>query len=304
MTVRGSLNSITNVIFTKDMTTIHKEEGMLDIGKHCSVCQRLDFLPYTCPKCKLSFCSRHREEFNHHKCIVEMRKKQKEYRDVDTSYLPSAKTLFPDVDQMRKEANEKAKRKNDRRGNLVFDRKLGSNGKHSTVENALAKLRRLLGNKTASGSKVKTGMMHHLFGSSSKPSATQKLVTVARLRKAAKGDSRVSPSQRVYVNCLYIDESTGKEQLGKMTPIYVSKSWAVGRMLDSCADLMRIKNVNNRETSNLQKLTMFRGRRPGEKVTDGGNQLSDDKFVYIPANARVNKEIQDGDNVYMIRGAK
>ena len=31
----------------------------MDIGKHCSICNRIDFLPFYCKKCSSHFCKIH-----------------------------------------------------------------------------------------------------------------------------------------------------------------------------------------------------------------------------------------------------
>ncbi len=41
----------------------------MDVGEHCSICNRIDFLPFTCSECKLFFCKDHFKSFEH-KCIV------------------------------------------------------------------------------------------------------------------------------------------------------------------------------------------------------------------------------------------
>ncbi|VUG19583.1 DEBR0S5_06524g1_1 [Brettanomyces bruxellensis] len=301
------------------MTTIH-EQGMLDIGKHCCICRRLDFLPYTCPKCSMSFCNEHRKQFNEHKCIVQMRKKRTDgdNKNIDTSKLPPASSLFPDVEKMRRDANEKAKHQH-KKGAYLFGRRLGTskdekNTKSQStkpitgVESALFRLKTFMGkyggthNSSSGRLHGKSKLLGLYSGFSGKQSSTQRLVSLARLKKAAKGDNRVSSSQRIYVHCIYIDPNASEKH--DQVPLFCSKAWPVGRMLDSFSDLMSIKNVNNMSTDESQKLTVFRARRYGEKTAKDAASLADKDFVYIPSNGRVNKEIQDLDTVYIVRGAE
>lgn len=291
----------------------------MDIGKHCCICRRLDFLPYTCPRCSMSFCGEHRKQFTEHKCIVEMRKKRTDgdNKNIDTSRLPPASSLFPDVEKMRREANEKAKSEH-KRGAYLFGRRLGTSKQDKSaqsseskaltgVESALWRLKGFMarhgGKHSGSGDKIhgKSKLMSLYSGFSGKQSSTQKLVSLARLKKAAEGDKRVSSSQRVYVHCSYIDPGRSKRQ--EPVPLFCSKAWPVGRMLDSFSDLMRIKNINNTSADESQKLTVFRARRYGEKASKDAASLADNEFVYVPLNGRVNKEIQDLDTVYIVRGA-
>ena len=37
-----------------------------NLGKHCSDCKKLDFLPFYCNECKKYYCSSHR---THHECV-------------------------------------------------------------------------------------------------------------------------------------------------------------------------------------------------------------------------------------------
>lgn len=43
----------------------HIQNGLLDIGETCSFCNHIDFLPYTCDLCKLTFCGDHRGTLSH-----------------------------------------------------------------------------------------------------------------------------------------------------------------------------------------------------------------------------------------------
>lgn len=41
------------------------QNGLLDIGKACSFCDNIDFLPYVCDLCGLTFCGDHRSTLSH-----------------------------------------------------------------------------------------------------------------------------------------------------------------------------------------------------------------------------------------------
>lgn len=253
------------------MTAVN-EQGMMDIGQHCAVCRKLDFLPYTCPKCGETFCSDHRQQYNEHPCIVEMERKKNVRPKVNTSHLPPASTLFPDLDKLRNDANAKAR---DSHGHRLGGSTKPTSSALSTAEFAIQRLRKLLGKPKKSGG---------LF----KRTKSSPVVEMARLRKAAKGDPKVASAQRCYINCIYCDNDT---HLGETTPLYVSKMWPVGRMLDSCTDLMGIRNINNRVTDKSQRLTVLRKGRAGEP-----------ELVPVAMSGRVAKELKDGDTVYIVRG--
>ncbi|QPG72937.1 hypothetical protein FOA43_000241 [Brettanomyces nanus] len=287
------------------MTTIHEEQGIMDIGKHCSVCHRLDFLPFTCPKCHMSFCGEHRADFNSHKCIVEMNLKKNRIPPVNTRNLPPASSLFPDLDKLREKANERAKRQNG------GDHVLGSEGGNkyrddstnralSSAEHALSRLKVLLGGKKEAANRGAKLSILHRFSSKS----TLQIVELAKLKKAAKGDPKVSSTQRIYIWCVYVEDFQKSNSVSEKTELWVSKAWPIGRMLDSCTEQMKVKNLNNRVTDKSQRLTVFRKRRPNERASNDAAGISDAEFVYLSTAGRVSKEIRDNDVIYLVRGAK
>ncbi|CAI8503892.1 unnamed protein product [Pichia kudriavzevii] len=69
-------------------------------------------------------------------------------------------------------------------------------------------------------------------------------------------------------------------------------------MLDSSAQLANIKNLNNQTVDESLKLAMFK------RVKKTGNVTTDEEFVYIPLNGRVENEIRDGDEIYILRGKR
>ncbi|KAG7797844.1 hypothetical protein KL944_004665 [Ogataea haglerorum] len=253
------------------MTTAAKDESLLDIGRLCSVCQRVDFLPFTCPHCSTSFCTDHRLDFNEHNCRVSGVAKPSLK---PTSNVSSA-SLFPDLDRIRKQAEADHKQK----------QTLASTTNHA----ALTKLKAFV-----SYHKSKSKPFFRIR----KDTPASRLVELSKLKNQAIGDPKIPASQRVYIMCQYVPDETkfGDAQLTEQKAIFVSKIWPVGRLLDSAADLLKIRNDNNRTTESIKRLTIFRRRRRDEAGTE--------EYVYVPANGRVVREVCDGDLVYIVRGAQ
>lgn len=68
---------------------------MSDIGSHCSECRQLDFLPFTCAKCKLVFCLDHR---NKHACMESKKDTwMKRFCVVESRVFPGISFLRSDV---------------------------------------------------------------------------------------------------------------------------------------------------------------------------------------------------------------
>ncbi|KAH3671608.1 hypothetical protein OGAPHI_000311 [Ogataea philodendri] len=254
------------------MTTT-KDESLLDIGRLCSVCQRVDFLPFTCPHCSVSFCTDHRTNFNEHECKALKLKKQTTISTPVPSTIKSS-SLFPDLDKIRKQAE--------------LDRKPKQTLATSSDSAALQKLKSFI-----SFHKSKSKPLFRL----KKSTPASRMVELAKMKNLAVGDVKISGSERVHIWVQYVpDESKfGNAELTERKALFVSKSWPVGRLLDFASTAMKIKNDNNRTTESIKKLTIFRHRRDGES--------SEEEYIYVPANGRVVKEISDGDIVYIVRGA-
>jgi hypothetical protein len=285
------------------MTTIDKQDdGMMDIGKHCTICRKLDFLPFVCPKCEESFCTNHRIEFNSHKCILEeqeLKIARLNNKKIDVSKLPPSKTLFPDLEKIRNEANEKHKlEQNKKIGQRLTNTKDSSGKQLTSIEVAMLRLKKLLGNKKVSTSKSKS-----IFGlgkstTSLKATNASKILEMTKLKRSAKGDLRININDRVYVWVSYTSDDDTK--FDNKNAQFFSKKWPIGKMLDSSAELLKIKNLNNKTVNASLKLAMFRKVREGENI----NVNDDSGFIYIPTNGRVEKEIKDGDEIYILRGQR
>ena len=77
------------------------KEGVMNLGKHCDKCKQLDFLPFTCEFCKLTYCSQHRNP-DTHQCPG---KQDKKWKPGIQYGGPSAASLFPDRDQDKAKIN-------------------------------------------------------------------------------------------------------------------------------------------------------------------------------------------------------
>ncbi|GMM32453.1 Cuz1 protein [Martiniozyma asiatica (nom. inval.)] len=293
------------------MATVGTEQdgmGMMDIGKHCTICRQIDFLPFTCPDCLHSYCNNHRDDYNKHDCILKNQEKlrYKVQKDkVNTDHLPSAKSVFPNLDKIRKDANEAhlEHKKKSIGQRLTNDRSV--DGKQlTTVEVALLRLKKFMskGKQTSnSSSKLSSsmGLLGSLTSGRQNSSKALQMANMARLRKLAKGDGKIPLNDRIYIWVAYIpdDESAAIKYDDKMNNgFFVSKRWPVGKMLDYLADQLKVQNLNNRQIDKSMKLTIFRSFRIGESNDE---VLS---FKHIPYSGRVEREVQNGETVYLVRG--
>ncbi|TID29712.1 hypothetical protein CANINC_001725 [Pichia inconspicua] len=286
------------------MTTIHEDEGMLDIGKHCRICRELDFLPFVCHKCRFTYCSKHRDDYNEHDCDGSKKKKPGDDKreKYDISKLPKASSVFPDLPKIRKEAEIKYQMEQGRKIGNRLTKVLNESDKPMTsIEVAMVRLKKLL--KNSSDSMKKSNSVGKgsggFFGfgvksSSNTNSKSAKMIDMNSLRRNAKGDAKIAVIDRVYVWVSY--NTDDEKSLTLREAQFFSKKWPIGKMLDSSAKLSKIRNLNNQEVDSSLKLAMFRKARDGEKINDS------EEFVYIPTSSRVEKEIMNGDQIYILRG--
>lgn len=233
------------------------KEGMLDIGKHCTICHQIDFLPYTCSKCANIYCQNHKSQYVAHNCGKVDQVK------VDVSHLPSSQSVFPDLSELRKQNPV---------GPKVIS-KIGSDAAKSSSnswspESTLGKL--------ISGLKAK-------MGSSGSKKPIPKGVQMAQrnhLIRIAKGDSQIPKSDRIYIWCSTVLESNSGENAKE--GFFVSRQWSLGRTLDSLAQLKRVPNLNN--VVNDQQERLFLLNEQMEKFTlsnKAGTSLKTGDLVYL-----------------------
>lgn len=233
------------------------EQDLLNIGKHCDICRQLDFLPFTCEDCSKILCSEHRS----HKCAG---KRAFVPPTINTSKLPTAQSLFPDRENDRRKVDAQLLRPTPA-VNIIGTSAVIKLNKYLNVHKN-STLGKLFGVKAAKP------------GKASKPLKTSDILV---LKKEAKGDSRVLPADRLYLWVIHIDTKESPRQA-----VYVSKSWVIGRALDSIADTLRIKNVNNTVQSQDEKLHVFKVE-PEVKMLENNVKVS---------------SLKSGDLVYLVMG--
>lgn len=288
------MSSVTNLFIDKSKAPT-KDQGIIDIGKNCSYCNQLDFLPFVCEFCKETFCSQHRK-IDQHDCINKHKFDQPPSSSRSASPYPpvSSKTLFPDREADKKKIDEKLAKSQIRPTNIV--EKLFRVG-DVAGNNAFKKFQKFL---SLHKSKDKSGRtISKLFGKSSSSSSSNTATAIAKskyadlalLKKLARGDSKIGVADKLYIWCLYIknpeDKSINIEKDRK--PLYISKNWVVGRSLDSIADNLHIQNINNSTSEANEKLNIF-------KLDDK------DEPKLIPTSIKSSAAFANGDTLYLVRG--
>ncbi|KAI5954735.1 hypothetical protein KGF57_003758 [Candida theae] len=311
------MSSVANLFIDKTQAPPKEDQGIMDIGKNCSYCNQLDFLPFTCEFCKKTYCSNHRTLEQHH-CPhkdkfynqappVHADRSGGALSSTSTSTTISSKSLFPDRAADRKLIDEKLKkspepttiketqfRVGDVAGTNAFkkfqkflsiqkDKKSSSSSSSSGGGGgggASGSISRLFGKKSSSGTTTTTG----------NNAPASKFADMAKLKKNAQGDAKISASDRIYLWCVYVKDPNAAMNIEQdRKPVYVSKNWVVGKSLDSIAEKLRISNINNSTTIADEKLNIF-------KIDEATNEprlvKTSDKSSFL----------KNGDTVYLVRG--
>lgn len=264
-------------------------KGLMDIGKNCSECHALDFLPYTCEHCHRVFCANHRK-LDAHNCAGQKTLNAGKARSPSPPG-PSASSLFPDREKDRKRIDELITTAKPL-ATTILEKQFRVGDVAAKTPNAFRKLAKFLSiQKTKKPSGV-----GKLF--SKPPLAAAQLHA---LRKDAKGDAKVAAPDRVHVWVVYVDSSsatTEHEETHILTqinvekdrrPVFVSQNWPVGRALDAVADTLHIRNYNNHTLELKERLNIFK--------VEGENP------VLLKTGDRVKGTLKNGDTIYLVKGS-
>lgn len=263
----------------------HKDQGLMDIGKHCHKCQQLDFLPFHCEFCNLIYCSSHRT-LESHQCPGKPKEKTRSNQEYQG---PTAASLFPDREKDKLKLEKLISEAKPRASNIL--------GHNNGQGNVFAKFTKFL--KLQKDKKKDSGM--GLFKKKSAAQGRNKVLDAALLCKQAKGDPKVADTDKIYLWCLYInpkllndssesDIFTGIDIDKEKKPAWISKQWPVGRALDSIADNLKISNYNNSTRDSQERLCIF-------KVN------GDDQPLMVENGDRCLKAFKTGDVIYLVRGS-
>lgn len=238
-------------------------DGLLQIGDHCSFCNDLDFLPFTCDGCGNIFCQNHRKPDGHN-CSHKL-KKQEQSLAKPASMISITPTKYT--------RPVSAPTTGRRLGNSPAGTPPPTNAKSTrdTEKNnnnmaALAKLKSLWGtNKsstpTLSSSSSSSSSSSNLFSNWKKPSLSaqlrttraQELKLLNELKKTAKGDAKIELSHRRY---LYLESAA----TGKKVPVYYRDDIITGKLLDKAAEALNInlRTMNSSATEGKMALYLTR----------------------------------------------
>ncbi|XP_077983492.1 AN1-type zinc finger protein 1-like [Glandiceps talaboti] len=215
----------------------------LNIGQHCSVitCKQLDFLPFTCNGCLQLFCLEHRS-IDSHNCTQDNVCDDKPSVEGPKSYDCSLtdcnnKELMPVRCQHCQQMFCLSHRHQQDHNCEKYEapaQKMTKTAEH---------IKQITESKKEKGAIKKSGQ-----GAKSKKTAAK--VALMKMKLHANGDKGLPQSERIYFEVLLPLEHKIKSQ-----PMFFSKMWTVGRIVDKIAELASLPNNNN--VSTAKKLRVF-----------------------------------------------
>ncbi|XP_060077045.1 AN1-type zinc finger protein 1-like [Ylistrum balloti] len=212
-----------------------------DLGKHCSLqsCKQLDFLPYDCDGCGKTFCGDHKFPDNHKCDQVNKHTASGDYSG-DKSYSCTFEGCqgreLMKVTCMECEKNFCLSHRHQSDHNC--EKLEIKEDKTKTAEH----VRQIIASKPN-----KDSGMRSKGGKSSKTAAK---VALMKLKMHAVGDKGIPQDSRVFF-LVHLPKDTKP----KSKAMFFSKTWTIGRVIDSVADFNKIVNSNN--TGSEKKLRLF-----------------------------------------------
>ncbi|SMN22872.1 similar to Saccharomyces cerevisiae YNL155W CUZ1 Putative protein of unknown function [Maudiozyma saulgeensis] len=254
------------------MSTEVQETGMLDVGTHCAYCRQIDFLPFHCKYCDSDFCSKHRLKEDHHcSSLINSTNVNNNTSNITPNKSDGGKffrSLLPQRSHVRlQNSNSTINQNNDKSPTI----------KSTLNKSSLDKLLKFF------KSRQKKPII--------KSRSASKITQLAQLKKVAKGDSKIPEQNKIYLFATVIDDdiNTSKENV----PVYINKMWPVGRVLDSVANLLGVKNINIKvDTSLGEKLFIYKQTGPQGTI----HQLE--------TGSRAVDTFSNMDNIFIIRGTE
>lgn len=221
-----------------------------NLGKHCAQehCNQLDFLPLQC-RCGKVFCSEH---LNTHiqTCIESKFLSEDELRTIENIFICSKqgckeRSVVPLVCQRCKkhfcihhrhltECEEKSKteieKERERYAEPVRQFQEAKAAVDKEIENSLSQAKKKHKNKEMAAK-----------------------VQLMKIKNKASGQKSIPTTDRVYFNII-LPQNVDKAV--KSIPVFVSKTWSLGRAIDAVADECKLQNNNNKSTG--PRLRLFK----------------------------------------------
>jgi len=250
------------------------------LGKHCAEnhCKQLDFLPLQC-RCGKVFCSEH---LNSHAqtCIESKFLSEDELKKIENIFVCSKdgckeRSVVPLICQRcmkhfciqhrhLTECNEKSEKEIEKE-----------------KERYAEPVRQFNAAKAVVDKQVESSLNQAKKKPKNRELAAK--LQLMKIKNKATGQKSIPTTDRVYFS---VNLPQNVDKTVKIVPVFVSKSWSLGRTIDAIADECKLQNNNNKSTG--KKLRIFR--------TDDKNIISNDMSVIL-SSLISHKVIVDGEDL-------
>jgi len=260
-----------------------------DLGDHCTLkdCSRLDFLPFRCDKCGLTFCLDHRNPASHScdrlqaeegasgEIPVGMKTEKVTYACSFTKANCKNKELTPVICP---------------KCTLPFCLTHRHPPDHDcAVYREEEKLKWEKENKMATKTTKQVPSLNQRPLRNAKARQMAAKVALMKMKLHAKGEESIPQTERVYFWVAMprtgfhgAEEDAGEQQQQQRPdlPLFFCERWSLGRAIDFIASKQRLRNANN--VASARKLRLFR-HEDGSQLTDMSKtvkEVVDEKVVF------------------------
>lgn len=216
-----------------------------DLGKQCDVeiCKQLDFLPFICNGCSGTFCLEHRSKSSHD-CTVEDQqvKENASKTSVSDGHLECSLSECNCRELVPVLCKHCHKNYCLRHRHQVDHHCPGLPQKQPRVTPE-QRIQQIIGKDLCKEKKGRGGVRNESRAAK---------VALMKIKMKASGDGSIPQEERIYLRVLM---PLGKKE--REHPMFFSKYWTVGKVIDKIAVTARLKNDNNKAES--KKLRLFHG---------------------------------------------
>ncbi|RMD42268.1 hypothetical protein DV735_g2849, partial [Chaetothyriales sp. CBS 134920] len=283
------------------------------IGAHCQMafCHQLDFLPFRCDSCHLTFCLDHRSE-TAHKCAKEgewARRRDGRTSQTSTSTTTATTTLsqkptlqtgtqcyqtqcrtFVDSGRNTGVRCSRCNRTYCLKHRMQEDHDCknvvplgGRPGGGEQQQTNVDKIRLGFG-KLRTWSKTQQTRLEDRLPKPKPSTAATRLAELGKLKREAKGDDKVPADKRLFLH-VEAERSTASAKFPE-AKLFFNCDWTVGRMLDEAAKRLQVANLNNMAQTEEQRLRIYH--------VEGGRLLE--------FGEKLQTCLQSGNTVVLLRG--
>ncbi|KAJ7383996.1 AN1-type zinc finger protein 1 [Desmophyllum pertusum] len=222
-----------------------------ELGKHCDVqtCKRLDFLPFLCNGCSGTFCLEHRSKASHSCTVGDQKDEENSAKPLITTENRlecafeecTSHELVPVIcEHCHNNYCLRHRHQVDHQCPVLPPKQL-----RVTPEE---RIQQIIGKDLCKEKKGQGGVRNESRAAK---------VALMKIKMKATGDSSIPQDERIYLRVLMPFGNKEREQ-----PMFFSKYWTIGKVIDKIAESARLKNDNNKKTAE-RKLRLFH-RNTGE----------------------------------------